>query len=82
MSWFEPHLKTIVICYYAIVLKEEKKQRKKWALKERLQKIAYCPTNKASVTNNRNVVFRITTNWMWPLIDDNKLQFDEKNKKN
>ena len=29
ISWFEPHLKTIGICFYAIVLKEEKKERKR-----------------------------------------------------
>ena len=34
----KPFLKTIGICYYAIVLKEEKKKHKNWPLKKRLWK--------------------------------------------
>ena len=31
---------------------------------------------------SRYVISWNTRNWMWPLIEENKLQFDEKNSKN
>ena len=47
-------------------------------------KNAYYPTNKTSVTNqiSRYVIFWKTRKWTGPLIDENKLQADEKNNKN
>ena len=40
-------------------------------------------SNKASMTNNvsRYVICRKTGNCLWPLNDESKLQFDEKNNK-
>ena len=43
-------LKIIGICYYAVVLKEEKKKHK-WSIHINFYENAYCPTNKTSVTS-------------------------------
>ena len=39
-------------------------------------------SNKQNMGDSRYVIFSKTRNWMWPLIDENKIQFDKKNNKN
>ena len=74
-------MKTIGICYYAIVLKEEKKKQKSTTQK-RLQKRIV--PNKQSISDKNisiYVIFWNTRNLMGPLSDENKLQFNKRTTK-
>ena len=63
---------------------ERREKEKKIGHSINVQKNAYCITNKKLLKNNVNtyVISWNTRNRIGPLVDENKLQFDEKNSKN